>query len=69
MPELLSGVPMWFLIICAMAFFYMLGRSLKKFDGTIDKFEKEFIKLFDDHKNHDGRIAKLEGRCEANHKD
>lgn len=60
---------MWFLIICAVAFFYMLGRSLRKFDGTMDKFEKAFISLFDLHSKHDSRISKLEGRCESNHKD
>lgn len=64
MPEFLKTIDSWFLVLCALGFLYLVSRSFGKFDKTLDRFEQLFDKVFKRHEEFEGRLSKLEGRCE-----
>ena len=65
MPDFLKNLPPWFLVLCALAGFFMFMRSLNKLDGTLNRFEELFDKNFEKHEDHESRISKLEGKLEG----
>jgi len=69
MPEILKGVPSWFLMLCSMGFFSLLSFVLLKLNTTLGRFEELFDKVFEKHDDHESRLSRLEGKCESNHKD
>lgn len=72
MPQLLSTIPTWFLILAVVLlgslFIRAMNHSFGKLEKTIDRFEMLIDKIFDKHEMLENRVSKLEGEHSVNHK-
>lgn len=71
MIDFLKSVPTWFLILCVSVLcsfsLWLVSRSIGKLDQTIDRFQELIDRLFNKYDDHENRLSRLEGKCEANH--
>jgi len=68
MTDILKGVPPWFLILCTIGFFSLISFTLLRLNSTLGRFQQLFDKVFEKYDDHEGRLSRLEGAHQVNHK-
>lgn len=78
MPEFLSALPVWFLVLSILVLFgavsilagyflWSVKGILAGFKEAVEELKTLIEKLFDKHDDHEQRLSALEGRCDAMH--
>lgn len=76
MPEFLSTLPAWFLVLSILLligavsllagyFLWSVKGILAGFKEAVEELKNLIEKLFDKHDDHEQRLSLLEGRCDA----